>query len=130
VAGIAVRDARCAGGGSSNTVAPRNLGTIQVALAVIALAHKLGIPVIGDTPLACRVYFGSKRYAFVPLSALDGVLRTLYWLADVARAGRPDGPDVRPDDEWLLAAVTKKWKSPAHGCATLTPPRAPRLPKD
>jgi type III secretion protein U len=65
------------------------------ALAVIALAEKLGIPVVRDKPLARKVYFGSRRYTFVPLEALDGVLRVLDWLADVERAGRqdPEGED-------------------------------------
>lgn len=65
------------------------------ARKVIALAEKLGIPVVRDIRLARSVYARNRRYRFVESRELDNVVRLLRWLRDVEHAGA-DVPDV-PD---------------------------------
>jgi type III secretion protein U len=60
------------------------------ALAVIALAEKLNIPVVRDIPLARAIFARNKRYEFVQSDQIDAILRLIRWLRDVERAGRED----------------------------------------
>jgi flagellar biosynthesis protein FlhB len=59
----------------------------QRARAVIALAEKLGVPVVRDIPVARAVYARSKRYRFLDAELIEPVVRILLWLRDVERAG-------------------------------------------
>lgn len=75
------------------------------ALAAIALAERLGIPVVRDIPLARAIYARNKRYEFAQSDQVDALLRLVGWLRDVERAGREDaepsfngqGPDTGPN---------------------------------
>jgi len=60
------------------------------ALAVIALAKRLNVPVVRDIPLARAIYAQNKRYDFVQSDQVDALLRLIHWLRDVERAGRED----------------------------------------
>jgi type III secretion system export apparatus switch protein len=71
------------------------------ALAVIALAERLGVPVVRDIPLARAIHARNKRYEFVQSDQVDALLRLIRWLRDVERAGRDDAeppsePHVEP----------------------------------
>ncbi len=69
------------------------------ARRVIQCAEFHGVPVVRDIPLARGVYFGSKRYQFVPRHLTESVLRILDWLLEVERqkAGVPDAdPPAAP----------------------------------
>ncbi|WP_445147342.1 EscU/YscU/HrcU family type III secretion system export apparatus switch protein [Dyella sp. Tek66A03] len=57
------------------------------ARAVIALAEKLGIPVVRDIRVARAVYARSKRYQFVHSDLVAAVMRILLWLRDIEQAG-------------------------------------------
>jgi type III secretion system export apparatus switch protein len=64
--------------------------TNRRALAVIAYAESIGVPVIRNVRLARALYRGSARYGFVDQRVVDEVLLILAWLSDVERAGRDD----------------------------------------
>jgi type III secretion protein U len=66
----------------------------QRARAVIALAEKLGIPVVRDIPVARAVYARSKRYRFLDADLIEPVVRIVLWLRDVERAGAEMSPAV------------------------------------
>jgi type III secretion protein U len=61
--------------------------TNRRALAVIAYAESVGVPVIRNVRLARALYRSSARYGFVDQRVVDEVLRILAWLSDVERAG-------------------------------------------
>lgn len=60
------------------------------ALAVIAYAESVGVPVIRDRKLARSVYRDSRRYRFVNHERVEEIVRIVNWLSDVERAQRPD----------------------------------------
>ena len=71
------------------------------ALAVIAYAESIGVPVILDRRVARAVYETSTRYGFVGHGVVEEVTRLLKWLNDVEQArtvdpfvqvDRPDAP--------------------------------------
>lgn len=64
--------------------------TNRRALAVIAYAESVGVPVIRNVRLARALYRSSARYGFVDQRVVDEVLRILTWLSEVERAGRDD----------------------------------------
>jgi len=55
------------------------------ARKVIALAERLGIPVVRDIPVARAVYFNARRYQFVPAELVTPISRILMWLKDIER---------------------------------------------
>ncbi|MEJ0004487.1 MAG: EscU/YscU/HrcU family type III secretion system export apparatus switch protein [Pararobbsia sp.] len=70
------------------------------ALAVIAYAESIGVPVIRNVRLARALYRGSRRYGFVDDSIVDEVGRILVWLSEVERATKDDlfvQADVSPE---------------------------------
>lgn len=71
------------------------------ARAVVALAEKLGVPVVRDVPLTRAVYARGKRYRFVSGALIEPVSRVLQWLRDIERLHAPaattdDGDAVPP----------------------------------
>lgn len=60
------------------------------ALAVIALAERLNIPVVRDIRLARAIHARHKCYEFVHSDHIDAILGVIRWLRDVERAGRDD----------------------------------------
>jgi len=70
------------------------------ARAVVALAEKLGVPVVRDVPLTRAVYAGGKRYRFVSGALVEPIGRVLQWLRDIERLHAPQAPtdegDVTP----------------------------------
>ena len=65
--------------------------THRRALAVIAYAESVGVPVIRDRKLARTVYRESRRYRFVHHERVDDIVRIVTWLSDVERAHSTDG---------------------------------------
>jgi len=59
-----------------------------VAKALVAHAEKVGTPVVRNIPLARAMYKHVRRYSFVNKEWIEDILRILYWLAEVERAGR------------------------------------------
>ncbi|HTJ92627.1 MAG TPA: EscU/YscU/HrcU family type III secretion system export apparatus switch protein [Pararobbsia sp.] len=70
----------------------------QRALAVIAYAESVGVPVIRNIRLARAVYRSSRRYSFVNDSVVDELMRVVSWLADVERARASDPSGGTHDD--------------------------------
>ena len=62
--------------------------TNRRALAVIAYAESVGVPVIRNVRLARALYRSSARYGFVDQRVVDEVLQILAWLSEVEHAGR------------------------------------------
>ncbi len=56
------------------------------ALAVIARAREIGIPVIRDIPLARRIFEQNRRYSFVSEDCLEEIGNVLRWLMDVEKS--------------------------------------------
>lgn len=57
------------------------------ALAVIAYAEEIGIPVVRDVRIARNIYFNHQLYSFVRDDALIDVMRILLWLKQVEFSG-------------------------------------------
>jgi type III secretion protein U len=64
------------------------------ALAVIAHANKVGVPVVRDIPLARRIFAQNRCYTFVSLDCLDGLAAVLRWLADVENSRRVEAGEA------------------------------------
>lgn len=60
------------------------------ALAVIAYAESVGVPVVRDKRLARAVFRSSRRYGFIDAALVEAVMRVMNWLSDVERAGAAD----------------------------------------
>lgn len=52
---------------------------------VIALAERVGVPVVRDIPVARAVYARVRRYQFVPAELTTPISRILLWLKDIER---------------------------------------------
>ncbi len=57
------------------------------ALAVIAYAEEIGIPVVRDVRIARNIYFSHQLYSFVRDDALIDVMKILLWLKQVELSG-------------------------------------------
>ncbi len=57
------------------------------ALAVIAYAQEVGVPVVRDVRIARNIYFSHQLYSFVRDEALIDVMRILLWLKQVEFSG-------------------------------------------
>lgn len=57
------------------------------ALAVIAYAEEIGIPVVRDVRIARNIYFSHQLYSFVRDDALIDVMKILLWLKQVEFSG-------------------------------------------
>jgi len=64
------------------------------ARKVIALAERVGVPVVRDIPVARAVYARVRRYQFVPAELTTPITRILLWLKDIERNHAPDTPDA------------------------------------
>lgn len=64
------------------------------ARAAIALAEKLGVPVVRDVALTRAVFARCRRYHFVSGALVEPVRRLLQWLKDVERMHAPEAPDA------------------------------------
>ncbi len=62
------------------------------ARKVIALAERVGVPVVRDIPVARAVYARVRRYQFVPAELTTPITRILLWLKDIERNNAPDAP--------------------------------------
>ncbi|SDV46288.1 EscU/YscU/HrcU family type III secretion system export apparatus switch protein [Chitinasiproducens palmae] len=69
------------------------------ALAVIAYAESVGVPVVRDPPLARRVYRTATRYSLVHPDQLEAVLRVLIWLREVELAANDPGSGASGADD-------------------------------
>lgn len=76
------------------------------ALAVIAHAREMGIPVIRDIPLARRIFKKNRRYTFVAEDCMEEIGNVLLWLVDVEKSRQAqyealqvnaDSPAAAPD---------------------------------
>lgn len=74
------------------------------ARAVVALAERLGVPVVRDIPLARRLYARCKRYRFVASDQVDAVMQVLRWLQDVEAAARQEPAAPGQEEETPDAA--------------------------
>lgn len=59
------------------------------ALAVIAYAEKIGVPVVRNIPLARGIYRSEKRYTFIDDRWLGEIGEVLRWLTEVEMARNP-----------------------------------------
>jgi type III secretion system export apparatus switch protein len=64
------------------------------ALAVIAYAESVGVPIVRDIPLARRIFAKHTRYSFISRDEIEPIMRLLQWLAEVERAGATDLPET------------------------------------
>lgn len=99
------------------------------ALAVIAYAEKIGVPVVRNIPLARGIYKSEKRYTFIDDRWLGEIGEVLRWLTEVEMARHPelaeameasssstsaDGGDIEEGSEWkhdeAAAGVPKRMR--------------------
>ncbi|WP_176091289.1 EscU/YscU/HrcU family type III secretion system export apparatus switch protein [Burkholderia ambifaria] len=79
------------------------------ALAVIAHATKVGVPVIRDIPLARRIFAQNQCYSFVSPDCLEGLAAVLRWLVDVENSRRAlagESEETKENDETGQTAGT------------------------
>ncbi len=57
------------------------------ALAVVAYAEEIGVPVVRDVRIARNIYFNHQLYSFVRDESLIDVMRILLWLKQVEFSG-------------------------------------------
>ncbi|WP_429496816.1 EscU/YscU/HrcU family type III secretion system export apparatus switch protein [Robbsia andropogonis] len=60
------------------------------ARSVIEYAMQCNVPVLRDVPLARRIYARSRRYEFIAVDDLEPILRVLFWLREIEKAGMPE----------------------------------------
>lgn len=70
---------------------------------VIALAERVGVPVVRDIPVARAVYARVRRYQFVPAELTTPISRILLWLKDIERN---HAADAAPDADAADPAAT------------------------
>lgn len=73
------------------------------ARKVIALAERVGVPVVRDIPVARAVYARVRRYQFVPAELTTPITRILLWLKDIERN---HAADATPDADAIDPAAT------------------------
>lgn len=69
------------------------------ARAVIALAERLGVPVVRDVRVARSVFASCARYRFVQADNIERVMDVVRWLRDVEAAGREPLEEASSDEK-------------------------------